>query len=180
MDHRILWVFGQGIVTDTDELANNSVANVRTARRDLKQAKKSGRPYTAVLLTGGVFQRGQRTPIAILMAEKMGDVGIPVYCACNSTITRHDVTDGLRRLEEEQIYLPNSAITVISEFWHALGVWFIFLRAYRKWIRFMGSGHRIGWKEWGRRLIRLGAYFFDPLGTSQRSYAEAEARRASA
>lgn len=175
MKQRVLWVFPQGAVGDG--LADNTLANVTAARMELNHPKR-GRGYKAAVISGGMFQEGQLRPISITMKEELGPVNVLVYTSERSVITREDVTIGLEDWAEHGITLKNSRFTIVSEYWHSVGICVLFLRR-GAFPRIVSSGYKISQKEWIERVGRILYYIFDPYARTRRSREMAEARRTS-
>ncbi len=169
-----MWGFSLGV--KGDKLAPSTLHTIWALQRELAWAKQNDRPFSAVILTGGVFAPNQTIPVSKLMAKELGRKGIPVYIGVDSTITRHDVTDGVAVLARNGFELSQCDITVVSEYWHTLGIWLLFFRRFGIRVRRIPSGLRISLQEIAERILRLGLYWRDPKGEGGRSTTEANRR----
>ncbi|HEY1074343.1 MAG TPA: hypothetical protein VGE59_01415 [Patescibacteria group bacterium] len=178
--HRVLWGFSLGVVVtpEGDRLAENTIATIQQVEVFLNNAKEAGRPYTAILFTGGIFEKdkGQTTAVSELMRDAIGPKDIPVYIGTNSAITRQDITDGIEVLAEYGITLENADIDVVSEFWHTLGIAMLFLRRFGYRVGRVSSGYKISFKEIAGRIARLAYYAYDPEGKGDQATAVATRR----
>lgn len=167
-----LWGFSLGVTGNT---LNDDT--LRTVEK-IKFLLESGE-YDFILFTGGIFDQksGQTIPVSHLMRDSLGTVSVPVYVADQSVITREDVKDGLRTLENEGfgiiqkllfkkgMNLPYYKMTAVSEKWHLKGIKILLEKSLLKEsLNFVPSGFKLDFKRVIGRIIRLILYRVDPEG----------------
>lgn len=146
-----------------DRLMPNTIANLEAALAKFDQN------YSHLVFVGGIFNadKGQTVPAAEQMYEwwkqhYTNTHDYQIVREISSRTTRQNIIG----LSPD---LLGGRVVAVSERYHLLGIWLLFLLLHHKWVWTIASKFQITTKEKLERLIRLPLYIIDPHGTGQLS-----------
>lgn len=172
----VVIVFGLGA---TDQLAQDTVASLEMARTWFDDGSAE------IWFTGGIFNAagGQTQPLAKMMAdwwENHRTYAAQTYLEEGSVTTRENVTNTTEMIRKRRLGqrpISDFDVTVVSEFWHCVGIRLLFLVLYRKWVRIVPSLWKLSRRDTIMRILRLPLYIIDPRGRLPISQRETKKRR---
>lgn len=162
---KVLVVFGLDM--NGDIIGADTSANLRVA-----SAICGTNHFDYIIFTGGIFAPNQTKPVAERMSEcwtrdHQGLESPVILTEANSLITRQNVINVVELLAQKGLQLSQIEITIVSEFWHTIGIWTLFFRLCGKSVKIASSDYCL--PIWGipGRFARIIFYLWDPKGTGK-------------
>ncbi len=177
---KILWIFSLSV--QGNKLAEDTLLNLEAGWKLWQTGL-----YDYVLLVGGVFDAGQTIPVAWLMwewwnlklsADEMANPDPQILVEAESVTTTQNVLLGEKILTEQGWSMKQCQHTVVSEWWHTIGIAVLIWRLYFVFTYRQQSGQHLDRDGLQGRLKRIIYYLWDPYGTGKLAQREVAHRQA--